>query len=296
MAEKITNGSFTTNLTGWTNYGTTNFYWSSDMARAISDETQNVRYHKIRQSFSVSGTVSAAVLNAQILWDLVHKLNHGHVTFTVYLRKPDNSLVELASHTEEATADKVGNEYVADNLDVAANFDQSGTYYLELWADCLSSWTAGLEYFESYGYYDNVSLTIVTRQFKTVVEAVGGGEVEEKKSSLSTLDGAGLGETYSTIPSGSDAALLRSEKAGLQEGLAAAVSVEKADGAGLGETLTRTYGYRQRTVTASPEGAGMGESLVARWQSGNFTSERDILAPADAWEDVAKVSTDWEDV
>lgn len=298
MAEKLTAFSGS----NWTNFGAYSYVFSGGNADAVSGvDHSSACTHKARKYFTISGDVQTAVLNLSIWWDLYHTSNvSGSAEFTVYLRQPDDSLVELASHSEDAdSADNSGSLDICDSLDVSSYMTETGTYSIEIWCTVSSGWYVPIDepvYLQSSGQWDGPPSLLVTERFtKTVAEAVGGGEVQDKQANLALLEGAGLGESYFTIPTGTGEAL-KFEKSGLQEFLLASVAVARAEGAGLGETLTRTYGYRQRDVPGIPDGAGLGESLVARWEAGNYTSERDILAEADIWEDIAPPVTEWESV
>lgn len=296
MAEKLV--AFTG--TNWQNFGLYSFYFSGDADGESDANSSGSCPHKARKYFSISGTVQTAVLNLGIYWDLVKRsAGVGSADFLVYLRKPDDTLVQLASHSEDATIDdNSGTLQLCDDQNIAANLDQVGQYSIEVWCTLVSAWYAPIDepvYVQSYGGFSGPPSLLVTERFtKTVIEAIGHGEIPTLQAGISTLEVAGLGESYSMIPTGTaDAA--KFEKMGLQEVLAAAVAVEKAEGAGLAESLTRTYGYRQHDVTPAPEEAGLFESLVAKWQTGNFTATRDILDEADVWEEIPGASTEWED-
>ena len=302
MAEKITNGGFATSLSGWTNYGTHNFVPGSARAWASSGETSGAYQHKLRQSFSIVGSVSSAILNAHIYWEMIHRTNHADCQFYLYLRKPDGTLVQLASHYEEATADNTGDEQLADDLDITTRFTAVGTYYIELWAAPRSAWDIPIDepvYYASYAYFDDISLVVIERVFKTIIEAIGGGELTMKGLGSSALEVAGMKESLSHHGGYQPGVDLKQEvsqrdKAGLHEFINANVEGNAVEAAGLAESLTRTYTYRQRDLPDMPNHVGLDESLKARWLVGNVMHERDILAEEDIWEDIAAESTNWE--
>lgn len=297
MAEKLV--PFTG--TNWTNFGSWSYYFATT-AEAISDSNGHEEcQHRARRYFSVSGAVQTALLNLGISWELYHRAaGDGSVDVYVYLRKPDDSLVQLASHSEDATIDdNSGSLQLCDDLDVADDLDQTGEYAIELWCNITSAWYVPIDepvYVESRLNWSALPSLEVTERFtKTVLEKVGGGETQKPTANVSSLEHAGLGESYSTIPTGTGTAL-KFEKAGVQESLEASVAVEKSDSAGLAETLTRTYTYRQHDVPGIPDGAGLAEYLTARWESGNYITERDILGDIDIWEDIDGPETNWESV
>lgn len=305
MAEKITNGAFTSSLTGWTNYGTYNFTYTSSKARASSGASAGGYQCKLRQYFSISGVVNSALLNATIYWSLAHRTHHGSCQYYLYLRKPDGTMVELEDHFEEADSDKFGNKKLADDLDIAAYFTAVGTYALELWATVKSSWwtSGGGENFydESHADFDNISLAVIERLSKTILEGLGGGELTARVSGMGALEVSGMEESISHhggYQPGVDPKYEATQrnKAGLHEHLNAVVEGNAVEEAGLAESLTRTYTYRQHDLPDMPNHFGLDESLKAKWTVGNVTRERNILADEDIWEDIASVSTNWETV
>lgn len=307
MAEKITNGAFTTNLTGWYNYGAYDFTPEAGMAGAESGEDSTGHQCRLRQYFSITGAATSAVVSAWIAWDLYHEsAGDGEAIFYLYLRKPDSTLVQLATHTEEAAgADNNGSTDLAASLNILAHLDQVGTYALELWAVPTSAWYVPIDepvYTHSYAYFDDISLLVGERQYKTIVEGLGGGELTNLISGLApAVEVAGLGESISHhggYQPGVDPKMegTSRDKAGLHEFLHADVEGNTLDGAGLAESLERTYNYRKHDLPDMPNVAGLDESLKAKWKVGNVTHERDVLAEEDIWEDISPVATDWETV
>jgi len=296
MAEKLT----TFEVTNWTNFGMYSYVFNGGIADAASDTMHaSPCPHKARQYFSISGTVQAAVLNMAIWWDLLSKVGgYGEAVFVVYLRKPDDTLVQLATQSEDASVgNNSGSTYLCDDQDISANLDQVGEYSIEVWCTVTSAWDTPIDdpvYYESLGAFYDPSLQVTERFTKTVLEKIGQSEPADKKmASLGALEGAGLTESYSVIPTGTGTGA-KFEKFGVHEFLLAAASVVKGEIAGLAETLTRTYGYRQHDIPGIPFIAGLRESLVARWEEGNVTLVRDITPGPDIWEDIPPAETNWE--
>lgn len=295
MAEKLVAYS----QANWGNFGAYSYSYSGGNADGASGVNHgSACSHKARRYFTISGSVQTAILNLSIWWECFAAASqNGEVEFIVYLRKPDDNLVELATYTD--SGDSSGTLQICDDQDISADMTTTGTYAIEIWCTLTSAWYVPIDepvYLQSLGTWNGPPSLLVTERFtKTVLEAVGGGEVNKPGANVTKLEQAGLGEAYSTIPTGTGEAM-KFEKSGLQEFLKAAVAVAKAEGAGLGETLTRTYTYRQHDVPGIPDGAGLVEYLTARWETGNYVTERDILADADIWEDIAAPETNWESV
>jgi hypothetical protein len=286
--------------TNWTNFGMYSYSFTGNADAASSESHGSACSHKARKYFSISGAVQTAVMNLSIWWDLSHQTpESGAVAFIVYLKKPDSTLVELASHSEDAdSGDNSGTLQLCDDLDISDELDQIGEYSIEIWCELTSAWYVPIDdpvYVQSLGTYNGPPSLEVTERFsKTVSEAIGSGEARNFWQGVATLEVAGLGESYSTIGGGFERVKL--EKAGLQESLKAAVAAARAEGAGLAEVLTRTYSYRQHDVPGIPEGAGLAEYLVARWETGNYVQERDILGDIDIWEEIPLPETNWENL
>jgi hypothetical protein len=294
MAEKLT--TFTG--TNWSNFGLYSYYFDGDAEAESGASDDSFHQHKARKYFSVSGSVPSAILNLEISWELYHRdSGDGEAEFYVYLKKPDSSSVQLASHSEDAeSGDNSGTLQLCDDLDISAELDQTGEYSIEVWCNVKSAWYVPIDdpvYVQSYGsYIGPPSLEVTERFTKTVSEAIGGGESTKPQASPITLEIAGLGESYSVIGGGPD--MMKFEKMGFQEAIHAAVAAARAEGAGLAEALARTYSYRQHDVPGIPEGAGLAEYLRARWETGNYVQERDITETADIWEEIPLPETNWE--
>lgn len=295
MAEKL----LTFEGSNWTNFGAYSYAFGSGNADAVSSTSHaSGCQHKARQYFSISGEVQTAVLNLMIWWDLLHKdSGSGAVTFIVYLRDPNDDLTELATQSFDADVeDENGSMAICDDLDISEYLDLVGEYSIEVWCELTSAWDVPIDepvYYESFGTYYDPSLAVTERFSKVVLEKVGGSEPADKKQAAKEVpEGASLAESYSTLGGGED--MMKFEKMGLQESTKRDVDVEKSNVAGLAEDLTRTYGYRQHDIPGIPDGAGLQEFLHAKWESGNYVTERDLIETDDIWEDIAAPETNWE--
>lgn len=298
MSEKIVNGSFTTDLSNWTNNAAYNFVWDGGEAKAISnDDDDEFCEHRIIQSFSVPATCVGATLDVWYRWDVESGgTADGVIYYYVRLKKPDESTALLVSGSKTTSGD--GSGWLANGLDVASHFNQVGTYQLWLEIDLKSAYTSPDSYFPSQGWYDNVSLDVEVKYTKTVMEGLSGGEDPTKQVKLETSEGHFFNESYSSVPpppGAYDAYKLVFEKHNFQESLQASVGVVlPLAKMGMAETLERTYGYRQHDVPEDQHIA-MAEALWAKYKVGNFTFNKQVAGlPADIWTDLDKASTDWE--
>lgn len=295
MAEKLLAFSGS----NWTNIGAHSYVNTSGNARAQSDPSSEDGWeHRYRQYFSVSGDVQAAILNLGISWVLYHRAGgSGAASFRVYLRKPDSSLILLASHDEDADIDdNTGSTQMCNDFDIAADMDVTGTYAIELWATVYSAWYSGPVYVQSVAsWVGPPSLEVSERFTKTVAEGLGGDEPQHvMQAGLEELEAVGLAESWSKV--GGWLEKISTQKMGLYEMLLKLVDVIKLEAAGLAELLERTYSYREHDVPGIPDGAGLAESLTATWETGNYTTEREILEDADIWETIPLPETNWEGV
>lgn len=308
MAEKISNGGFSAGLNGWYNYGAYNFVASIGMAAAQSDESIGLCQHKLRQYFSVTGTALTATVHAHIAWECYHKAapgSNGSARFFLNLRKPNGEVVQIATYYIEATSsDEIGSMDLANYDNIVDHIDQVGTYYLELVSIVASARWIPIDepvYIHSYGWFDSISLLMTERFSKIVNEAIGGGELPTLQASGAASEAAQLTETISHhggYQPGVDPKqeVMKHERAGLYETLQPSfVTQERAEGAGLAETLTRTYGYRQRDLPGMPNIVGLHEYLRARWTKGNMTLARTITPVDNIWEKIVPVDeTNWQ--
>jgi hypothetical protein len=285
MAEKITNGTFDTSLSYWYNIGAGHFVWSAGQAMARSYATSTAPLgHILTQAFSVGGSVLSAVLNVRYLWAIYSgKFGNGQVIFTVKITDPSSVTSTLATVTKGPDVDE---DMLCDDLDISSYMTSIGTYILRLEATCKS----GLDdegYLRSFGLYDDISLVVTERFTKTVLEAIGGGELPTRMG-VDQSDQVGLSEDL-TAKQGKWA----TDKTGLRESLVALVHSGADESAGLKEYYSYYLGTRRSAPT---EVAGLAESLHASWQSGNVTIERDIVEAGDIWTDTPNVETNWETV
>jgi hypothetical protein len=290
VAEKILNGTFDTDLTSWNNIGVQKFVWESGYAKAASVFTgPGPRPVILTQDFGVIGSVTSAALSVSIAWDVAGgNKAPGRVLFNAKITDP-NGVTTVLSTSTKGVGDGSGS--LCSSLDIAYYMAVAGTYTLRLEAVCSSSTDEDeygvKEYGISYGYIDDVSLLVIERFTKVVLEAIGGGELGTRIGLDLGVEGAGLSETLE----GTQGKFERN-KFGLLETLHAIVGSNALEAAGLAESYATHVGKRR---SVPMEGAGLEESLRARWKVGNVMMERDVLAQEDIWTDIVPAdSTQWE--
>lgn len=291
MAEKITNGAFATDLSGWTNTGEYSFEWYSGTARAQSALGSDISCtSRLIQSFGVQGSVVSAVLNALAIYHVAAGNSaDGSVTFAIKLKKPGGTTVVLATEAYDVAGD--GSSQIADDLDISANLNEVGTFQLWLEVTAVSSEHIvddNETYLRSRGSYDNISLAVVEKMTKTVTEAIGGGEAP-MGAGVESSDGMSISESLATAGGGAGTKL-DSNKLGLFEALSRRVCAAILEGLGGGESFARSYGFLNHDIPG--DGAGMAESMSARVMHGNVI--RLIEFESTVWAPAAAAATTWE--
>jgi hypothetical protein len=239
---------------------------------------------------------------------------HGKVV----LVKPDSSEVTLwdGEYSDDDW------HQVLSNYDITAHVQQTGTYKLRLYA-AVKSYYTGAYWYQSFfhfndisltanwytytqttGWYDNISLILLCKYYKTVKEDLGAGESKTKKAMLSEKEDAGLSESYETLKSKPKTV---AESLGLKEfTFKKALKTVKED-LGMIESffapdffteakedvgLAETYLAQRRVPGAASEGVGLGERLFARLIRGNIVIDYDLTTKTE-WDEVPKTETAW---
>lgn len=267
MAEKIVNGLFPTGLVSWSNVGAKAFVWSAGAAKGTSAINSALVYSfRLTQSFSKYQAVRSAILNVQALYHSAAGDTDGSNRFLIRLRKPSGVAVDLFDATYSGLFDD--QTQVCDDLDVSAHMTENGVYFLELSLYSASAFFSPGTYLQSYGSYDNVSMAVVERYSKVVSEALGSGEFPEKSMLSGASEGVSLSESIAHVGWTAGAGFFFSA-VGLAEFVMRALTVAKTSIVGLVDTLTRTYGYRQRAFPGGTERVGVSEYLEVVFPSGN---------------------------
>lgn len=291
MAEKITNGAFATDLSGWTNTGEYSFSWYSGVARAQSAAGSDIACaHRLIQSFAVSGSIVSAVLNALAIYHVAAgSVADGEVHFAIKLKKPSGETVTLAEEAYDVAGD--GSSQIADDLDISASLNEVGTN--QLWLEVTASSSedeVGEEtiFLRSRGSYDDISLAVVEKLTKSVTEALGGGE-SPMAAGVESSDGMSISESLATAGGGAGTRL-DSGKLGLLEAFGKKVYAAVLEILGGVDVLARSYGFLGHDVPGDV--AGMAESMSARVTHGNVI--RLIEFESTAWTPAAAAATTWE--
>jgi hypothetical protein len=290
MAEKIVNGTFDTDLSGWGNIGARPFAWVAGMARGGSRATSELaNSYRLAQGVSKYGSVISAALTVRIYYTSYEGSGgDGANTFTVSLQKPSGTIVELAF--DEFIGAQDGNELICDALDISEHMTESGIYNLILDLDSESADDGGT-FVISNGKYDDVSLVMVERLFASVTEVLGSGEAPKARADGNADEGMAMEETLTNTGAGGFAF----NAMRLRETFSRALAVGKIEIAGLLETLTRTFGYRQRDVPGGTEVAGLYEYLEASFQEGNISRTRSLAGEEPTiWAPRIPVTIDYE--
>ena len=157
--------------------------------------------------------------------------------------------------------------------DIAANFDQYGNYELWLKIGTKSAVVKlGGPYLPaSQGWYDNISIDVAVKKYKTVHEILGSSGQLGSEARVSRSGAVTLAESYST------------------EVYSPTFNYETASGVvGLVESLASSM---KRTQSIA-EGAGLIEAVQAKRTQGNRETTY-ILEDLTQWTEISKTETPW---
>jgi hypothetical protein len=289
MAEKIVNGGFSTGLSGWSNVGSRPFSAIGGRARGTSLGTAE-NYFCLRQSFTKYGSTISATISADIYFSSVTGDTPGYNRFRVELDIPGAGSVILYESEFDAEA---GYESALASFDIAPYLVNNGTYYLRLSLYNRASVTEGVTT-ASYGEYDNISILVVEKFTKAVVESLGSGESFGRKVAKTLLGILGLSESLASVggDSGANKTMLVVERPGLIEIIGKKVLVTVTEILGAIGSLARTYGYCHHDIPSDT--AGLRESMSAKVTAGNITKIVTQFDTGTRWTNRAPVDTDWE--
>jgi len=200
MSERIQNGNFSQEFDFWNNGVGGGLPYSLDGKRIkgeSDDLSEDVKTYKIKSDvFSINNEVVSAVLNVWGKWGCPTGVENGAATFTVKLRKPDFSYVALAGEEKDG---ETGEGYILEDSDIKAHLSQYGNY--ELWLELtIKSALVSIEpdvYGQSSGWYDDISLNVAIKKYKTVVEHMGMEPATQRSTSKSVKEGIEFEESYS---------------------------------------------------------------------------------------------------
>jgi len=299
VSEYIKNGDFSSGFDYWINGpgGTYAFDLDTGMALAKSDTSTNELCFQMYQSFSISDEVIAANIWAWCKWNsLSNVVDYAH--FIVDLKKPDSTWVNLLN---EKWINSEGNGYRLNGNNVKAHFTQQGTYYLYLTCRVYST-----DHTLAKGWYDNISLKISVKKYKSVIEklampeSLGKGSTHEESEIVKfaeTLDSwKGRVKVISEQVKFGELTFRKVKKTVL-EVLKVAESYihsafnfkEASEAVKFVETLTPKFFNKEEY---SKDSIAFSESLSAKKTAGNVETSIQITDLIE-WEDIAKKTTKW---
>jgi hypothetical protein len=288
MAEKLINGTFTGNLSGWSNIGSSSFVRTlGNRARGTSSGAP-AREYVLRQSFAKYGQTLSAVISADIWFYATAGVDSdGYNNFRIELDIPGGGTVILY---EAGYNDQIGSDTALVDADISAHLVNNGTYYIRLILTNKASITDGLVDTASYGEYDNISILVTEKLSASASDILGSGEAPQKKSSIMKSAVAGLKELWSFI--GGGGTMAKVERSRLIESVLKKAKKTVSNPFRLLESLARSYGYAHYDIQANV--AGLVESMSAKVVAGNVTRVVTEFSPATQWSEIAPAATSWE--
>ena len=230
----------------------------------------------MRQILSSNDEPITSAITAWYQWVvLAGNQSDGQAEFIVDLIKPDSSSVNLADVTKTPDA---GSGNLLNGVDIKTHMSQYGNYELWLTIKIKSAHQQELvggeyvdSYYQSYGYYDNISIDMTVKKYKTVHEMLGssGTLIDEAKVTKSEI--VSLSEAYSTeVFSPSFNYETASESVGLSE----------------------SYSKILKRIRGVVEVVGLVEAIQAKRTQGNMETTY-VLEDLTQWTEISRVETPW---
>jgi len=201
---KILNGDFSSGLDSWHNgVGEDPFVLDAEKIKGSSySASVLLKTYKIAQSFYSNEEVIAGKITVWCKWlAYAGDVSDGYNQFVVELVKPDTTSVTLLNSTKTANS---GSSNLLDAVDITAHLAQYGIYWIYLTLKTMSGKSDNPDspppysYGVSYGWYDNISIDIAVKKYKTVHEKIGSTGALGGKASVLRSEAMGLVEAYST--------------------------------------------------------------------------------------------------
>lgn len=270
MSNLIQNGDFSSGSAYWTNpSGGLAFTLGLGVATGVSDGALAQTY-KMSQQFSSSDEIITATVTVWAAWEAENDDVDGTNQFIVELEKPDSTVATLVDTTKTATT---GSGNILNASDIAANMTQYGNYTLWLTLVTKSARTVGIprEYQDSQGWYDNISIDVTVKKYKSVHEMIGSSGKLNSEVKVSRAEAIGLVEAYSTETfSPTYYYETASESIGLSESYS--------------KVIKRVYGVL--------EVVELKEAAQAKRIQGNMETTY-VLEDLTQWTEISKVETPW---
>ena len=291
---KILNGDFSDGFNHWNN-GDYGYPYTLDSGRAKGSSasgTTNEKIYGMIQGFDVNDEAISAHITVWGKWSAFSGSPDGYNNFRIRLRKPNASEVTLLDTTKTAT---VGSGNLLDNQDISANFDQYGNY--EIWVVLKTAsayqWSERLQqyiYALSYGYYDNISINIAVKKYKSVHEKMGGSGASSTHAShqyKSVAEASGLSERYNFKVCKTVA-----EAIGLSESYETDVKEAQFKAVAESMGLVEAYSIQKTLHRSAAEAMGLSETLQAKRTQGNLETTYTI-DELTQWSEISRMTTPW---
>lgn len=273
----IQNGDFSAGFDHWHNgVGEDAFVLDAGKAKGASYvASADVKTYNIIQSFSSNEEVVAGKVTVWCKWLATGgNISDGYNRFIVELHKPDTTSVTLLDTTK---TDDIDEGYLLNDYDIAAHLDQYGTHWLYLILKTVSAKGVNPDspppfgYGMSYSWYDNISIDIVVKKYKTVHEIIGSSGAILSEAKVSRSEAVGLIEAYSTETfSPTFYSETASESVGLSE----------------------SYSKILKRIHGEVEVVGLSETIQAKRTQGNLETTY-ILEDLTQWTEISRVETPW---
>jgi len=288
---KIVNGDFSSGFDNWDNgIGGLPYTLVAGEAKGSSDRWDEAELTYIMlQQFSSSEEVVSAKITVWAKWEAVPGIKTGRNVFVVKLRKPDATFVTLVDTTKNAVS---GSGNILNESNIAAHMTQYGSYRLYLYLYTRSAWLS-IEpdvYEQSFGWYDNISLDVAVKKYKTVHEIMGSSEESSfysNRQTASESESVGLSESYLKKTSKYTAEMVGLAESYSTEVITPVRSYETASGI---VGLIESYSMRRKLIRN--EIAGLAESIQAkRTRDGVVTTY--IFGELTQWDEISQAVTPW---
>ena len=285
---KILNGDFSSGFDHWNSGVLQNAFVLDDgmaWSRGMVGETP--KKHDITQQFNLNDEVAYAKITVWgKWWAQGGEEIDGYNRFIVKLEKPDKSKVTLLDITKTAVTSE---GYLLNGVDIKSHFSQYGNY--TLWLNCWCRYAdEGGPSLRSMGWYDNISVNIAVKKYKSVHEKMGGVETLSPHAShqyKSVAESIGLVEKYNVKISKTVA-----EAIGLSESYE--TDVKEAQFKAVAESigLVEAYSIKKTLHRSAAESIGLVETLQAKRTQGNLETTYTI-DQLTQWSEVDRVTTPW---
>jgi hypothetical protein len=275
---------------------------------------------QIKKSFEMVGSAHVATLTLDARGLVATCAYPGHVHFKVTLCKVGGGSWTLY---DDYLSD--GNwTTILNGLDIKSYLQSAGTYELILEAWVSSGWDGDMMFFTSEAWYgscnlnaqwysydyttsrgswDDISLDITIKKFKTVIESIGMEEGGTKKISIGKKEDLFLAESYQTLKIklktvSEDFYLAESFSKKICKVVKEELFLKEFYQGGIGKTvseelfLAEAYSTRKIIRGLQSECIFLAEKLTAKKTAGNIVTTYDITNLTE-WQTVPPVTTAW---